>query len=112
QMYGGIFGLDHSRHYFVSESSDATSNRQNSWELAPGKLFLSNRGRGARQERKARSFSLDHDKQRELIELHKEQLAQHRQQIDHYFNDNVLDFSKIASLDSRSRQVFLKWIST
>ncbi|GAA4062475.1 TIGR02677 family protein [Amphibacillus indicireducens] len=112
QMYGGIFGLDHSRHYFVSESSDATSNRQNSWELEPGTLFLSNRGRGARQERKARSFSLDHDKQRELLEVHQEQLTRHRQQIDHYFNDNVLDFSKVESLDSRSRQVFLKWIST
>lgn len=112
QMYGAIFGLDHSRHYFVSESSDATSNRQNSWDLAPGTLFLSNRGRGARQERKAQSFSLDRDKQRHLLEAHQDQLAKHSEQIDQYFTDDVLDFSSITRLDSRSRHVFLKWIST
>lgn len=112
KMYGGIFGLDHSRHYFVSESSDATSNRQNSWDLTPGTLFLSNRGRGARQERKAQSFTLDVEKQQQLLAEHQEQVAKHRNEIEGYFKEDVLDFSKVERLDSRSRKVFLKWIST
>lgn len=112
QMYGAIFGLEHSRHYFVSESSDATSNRENSWELIPGILFLSNRGRGARQQRKAQSFTLDTEKQQKLIKEHQEQVSQNRAQIEHYFKDDVLDFSVIDSLDRHSRKVFLKWIST
>lgn len=112
EMYGAIFGLEHSRHYFVSESSDATSNRENSWDLAPGKLFLNNRGRGARQERKARSFVLDTAEQQRIIENHKKNLEKQNEQIERYFKDGLLDFASIDSLDSHARKVFLKWIST
>lgn len=112
EMYGAIFGLEHSRHYFVSESSDATSNRENSWDLAPGKLFLNHRGQGARKERKARSFVLDTAEQQRIIEAHKRNLEAQNKQIERYFKDGTLDFASIDSLDRHARKVFLKWIST
>lgn len=111
KMYAGIFGLDHTRHYFVSEGSDATSNRENSWELIPGTLHLSKRGRGARSEYRAQSFTLDKTTQKEKLAEYQEKLAVHRQRIEAYFDDGILEFSTLTNLDRESRQVFLKWIS-
>lgn len=111
EMYAGIFGLEHTRHFYVTESSDATSNRENSWELSPSTLFLNKRGRGARTERKAQSFKLDRTKQKKQFEIYQKKAAEHREKIESYFLNNQLDFSTIKQLDSESRKVFLKWIS-
>ncbi len=111
KMYAGIFGLDHTRHYFVSEGSDATSTRENSWELTPGILHLSKRGRGARKEYRAQSFKVDRQIQKEKLADYQAEVAAHRQQIDQYFVEGILDFSQVRELDRASRQVFLKWIS-
>lgn len=112
KMYGGIFGLEHSRHFFVSEGSDATSNRENSWEIEPGLLFLTKRGRGARKERKALSFNLNKEYQKQKVKEYQAEVLQQQQNIESYFTEDMLDFSKIKLLDPQSRKVFLKWIST
>lgn len=112
KMYGGIFGLERSRHFFVSEGSDATSNRENSWEVAPGILFLNKRGRGARQERKALSFNLNKEYQKQKVKEYQAEILQQQQDIESYFIEDILDFSQIKTLDQQSRKVFLKWIST
>lgn len=111
KMYGGIFGLEHSRHFFVSEDSDATSNRENSWEIEASKLFLSKRGRGARQERKSLSFMLNKEYQTQKIKEYQAEVDKQRQRIESYFVNDVLDFSALTKLDQQSRKVFLKWIS-
>lgn len=111
KMYAGIFGLEHSRHFFVSEGSDATSNRENSWKLQPGVVVLGNRGRGIRQDRKAQSFKIDRQKQKETIKEFQKQLVMQRQMIENYFIDGLMDFSKLTRLDTQSRKIFLKWIS-
>lgn len=111
KMYAGIFGLDHTRHYFVSEGSDATNNREDSWKLTPGILHLSKRGRGARNEYRAKSFKLDKTTQKEKLAEYQLNLVEHSQRIEAYFIEGVLDFSKLENLDRDSRQVFLKWIS-
>ena len=111
KMYAGIFGVSHSRHYFVSEGSDATNTRENSWELAPGKLHLSKRGRGARNEYRAHSVKLDKAIQQAKVTEYQKEQANHRQRIDAYFQEGQLDFSTVQNLDRHSRQVFLKWIS-
>lgn len=112
KMYAGVFGLDHSRHYFVSEGSDATNNRENSWSLTPGKLFLSKRGRDARTERKAKSFTLKKKQQQKQLQEFRQQQLIYRQKIESYFKDDRVQFSILENLDSTARKVFLKWIST
>lgn len=111
KMYAGIFGLEHSRHYYVNEGSNTTSNRADSWALLPGKLLFHGRGRGVGQERRAKSFTLNKvEQQKQLAEFKKQQI-QFRQKIDSYFQEDYLDFSTIQSLDKQTRTVFLKWIS-
>ncbi|MGC6768955.1 TIGR02677 family protein [Enterococcus sp. LJL51] len=111
KMYAGIFGLEHSRHFYVTEGTDATNNRENSWDLMPGTLFLNKRGRGARQERRASSFKMNGTAQLEEQEKYRQQVLRQRERIEGYFEAGLLDFSKIDSLDAASRQMFLKWIS-
>lgn len=111
KMFSGIFGLAHTRHYFVSEGSDATSTRENSWELQPGILFMRERGRNARLERKAKSFTIDVAEQQRQVEIYRKDLEQQRKQVEKYFRAGVLDFSQLKNLDSSSRKVFLKWMS-
>lgn len=111
EMYAGIFGLDHTRHFFVSESSNATNNRSDSWILDPGTLLLGPRGQGSRAKTEAKSITIDHERQRAKIEEYQAQLARNQQKIEQYFEAGVLDFSRIKQLDRASRQVFLKWIS-
>lgn len=111
KMYGGIFGLEHSRHFFVSEGSDATSNRENSWEVEPGRLYLNKRGRGARQERKALGFNLNRAHQKQQVNDFQADIMQQKAKLVSYFVEGVLDFSEIEILDPQSRTVFLKWIT-
>lgn len=111
EMYAAIFGIDHTRHYFVTETSEASNNRENSWDLVPAVIPLANRGRGSRIERKVSSVQLNYTTQKEQIQQYQQQVQQRQQKIKSYFQDNVLDFSKVSELDAASRKVFLKWIS-
>lgn len=111
KMYSGIFGLERTRHYCVSEGSDATSMRDNSWQLKPGTLFMRKRGKNARIERKAKSFVLNMAEQQKQLAQYRQEITAHRQQIEQYFHEGTVDFSKIKQLDAASRKVFLKWIS-
>ena len=110
-MYAGIFGIDHTRHFFVSEASNATSNRSESWALEPGTLLLGPRGQGVRVKNEAKSIKIDHERQLVKIQEYQEKLADEQQKINQYFENGLLDFSKVSLLDRTSRQVFLKWIS-
>lgn len=111
KMYAGIFGLEHTRHFFVSEASNATSNRADSWALDPGILLLAQRGRGARTVHEAKRVVIDRDRQLKEIQEYQRKLAENREKIDSYFKDGILDFREMTNLDRASRQVFLKWIS-
>ena len=111
KMYAAIFGMTHSRHFYVTGGTDATNNREDSWELTPGVLSLKKRGRGARQERKASSFQLDLSKQLTERQVYRARLVAQRTKISSYFTDDRLDFATIKELDAESRQLFLKWIS-
>lgn len=111
KMYAGIFGLEHSRHFYVTEGTEATNNRENSWELVPGIIFLNRRGRGARQERKATSFKMNVTAQAEELEKYRQKILAQSERIDSYFDSGRLDFSTLDRLDAASRQMFLKWIS-
>lgn len=110
EIYAGVFGLDHTRNYYVSEGNDRTSNRQNSWDLAPSKLVLSKRDRGARRERRASNFSIDHEKQKKIIQKHEEEIRNRKSKVESYFTENRLIFSQIEKLDSYTRRTFLDWI--
>ncbi|MBM7687766.1 TIGR02677 family protein [Enterococcus ureilyticus] len=112
KMYAGIFGLEHSRHFYVTEGTDATSNRENSWTLTPGTLFLNKRGHGARQERKASSFKMNVAAQFEAQEQYRQGVLAQRERIDSYFKEGILEFSTLDRLDAGARQMFLKWISS
>lgn len=111
KMYSGVFGLERTRHYYVSEGSDATSMRDNSWDLKAGTLFMRERGKNARIERKAKSFVLNVEEQQKQLAQYRQEIATHRQQIEQYFHEGTIDFSKMKQLDTASRKVFLKWIS-
>lgn len=111
KMYAGIFGLEHTRHFFVSEASNATSNRADSWALDPGILLLNKRGKGARSTYEAKSIRLSPERQFEKVKEHQQQLASRREKIEGYFEQGILDFAKTKKLDPHSRQVFLVWIS-
>ena len=111
KMYAGIFGIDHTRHFFVSEASNATSNRSESWALEPGTLLLGPRGQGVRVKNEAKSIKIDHERQLVKIQEYQEKLADEQQKINQYFENGLLDFSQVSLLDRTSRQVFLKWIS-
>ncbi len=111
KIFAGIFGLSNTRHFYVSEGSDATNTRENSWQLDPSILYLSKRGRGARREKKASSFTMDVGHQLKIIKEHQLIQEMNRQQIDNYFKDGRLDFSTVSNLDSHSRMIFLRWIS-
>lgn len=111
EMYAAIFGIDHTRHYFVTEASEASSKRENSWELAPAILSLNNRGKGSRIDRKVSSVRLNHTVQIEQMQQYQQEVMQRQQKIKNYFHENVLDFREVKELDAASRKVFLKWIS-
>jgi uncharacterized protein (TIGR02677 family) len=111
KMYGGIFGLEHTRHYYVTEASDASSTRENNWTLAPAVLPLGNRGKGNRNERKVSSVKLNRKTQSEQIAQYRQEVLQQQQKVESYFQNGKLDFRDIAELDTHSRKVFLKWIS-
>ena len=111
KIFAGVFGASGSRHYYVSEGSDATSTRDDSWTLAPSVLYLSKRGRGARQERKASSFKVDKEKQLEQLKKFQKEQQEKQEMINSYFIKGVLDFENLNSLDSHSRNIFLRWIS-
>ncbi|MFD2727925.1 TIGR02677 family protein [Enterococcus camelliae] len=111
EMYAAIFGIDHTRHYFVTETSEASSKRENSWELAPAIISLNNRGKGSRNDRKVSSVRLDRTVQIEQMQQYQREVLQRQQKIKNYFHENVLDFHEVVELDATSRKVFLKWIS-
>lgn len=111
KMYAAIFGMTNSRHFYVTEGTEATSNREDSWKLAPGTLILKKRGRGARQERKASSFQMDLSKQIAERETYRARLALQREKINSYFTNGRLDFADVKELDTDSRKLFLRWIS-
>ncbi|MDT2848284.1 TIGR02677 family protein [Vagococcus carniphilus] len=110
KMFAGIFGAANTRHFYVSEGSDAVSTRDDSWELEPSVLYLSKRGRGARKERKASSFTIDKKKQLERLKEYQLMQETNQKKIESYFKEDLLDFEKIACLDSYSRSIFLRWI--
>lgn len=112
KMYAGIFGLEHTRHYYIPEVSEATSTKEDSWELLPAKLHLGQRGRGRTTETRARAFSIDSQKQYEQMATYLKQETKRKERVLSYFKDDFLDFEKIQTLDSVSRQIFLRWISS
>lgn len=112
KRYAAIFGLSQTRHFYVPEASEATSTKQDSWELPASTLFLNNRGRGARLERKAKSFTIDYEQQKAQLQAYQEKQEAYKQKIESYFIDNVIDFSTINHLDAQSRKIFFKWMSS
>ena len=111
KMYAGIFGLDHTRHFFVSEASQATNNRSESWALEPATLLLDPRGQRRRAKSEEKRIIIDHERQLTKMQEYQMKLAEEQQKIGQYFENDRLDFSQIKQLDRTSRQVFLKWIS-
>lgn len=111
KMYAGIFGLDHTRHFFVSEASQATNNRSESWALETATLLLGPRGQGRRAKSEEKRIIIDHERQLTKMQEYQMKLAEEQQKIGQYFENDRLDFSRIKQLDRTSRQVFLKWIS-
>ena len=111
KMYAGIFGLDHTRHFFVSEASQATNNRSESWALEPATLLLGPRGQRRRAKSEEKRIIIDHERQLTKMQEYQMKLAEEQQKIGQYFENDRLDFSQIKQLDRTSRQVFLKWIS-
>lgn len=111
KMYAGIFGIEHTRHYFVTDASEASSTRENSWTLAPAVLPLRHRGKGSRTERRVSSVKLNRKTQVEQIAQYQQEIQQQQQKVASYFVQGTLDFRDIKVLDTYSRKVFLKWIS-
>jgi TIGR02677 family protein len=111
RMYAAIFGLAHTRHYYVPTPSEASSTRDNSWEVAPATISLSERGLGSRIERKVVSVKIDQTVQKAQLASYRKKFLQHQKQIQGYFKDDILEFKQINILDTISRKVFLKWIS-
>ncbi len=111
KVFAGTFGMSHTRHFYVSERSDATSTRDDSWELEASPLYLSKRSRGARKEYKASSFSMDPVSQMEKIKEHQLEQQKKLEKIDSYFIEGSLDLEQVSNLDSYSRDIFLRWIS-
>lgn len=112
KIYAGIFGLEHSRHFYVSEGTTATNTKEVSWDLEPSKLLLNKRGRGLVMERKASSFKMNLAEQLKQQEKFRRKITQQRKKINSYFKKGILDFAQVRKLDAESRQVFLKWISS
>jgi len=111
KMYGAIFGLEHSRHYYVPSPSVATSTREDSWQLEPSILMLDERVAGVRQDAKVQTVVISKERQQKQREDYLVAETKARQRIDSYFVHNCIDFHEISMLDPVSRKVFLKWIS-
>lgn len=111
KQYAAIFGMEHTRHFFVAQPSEATSTKENSWELEPAKLVVEKRGRGSRKERKASSFRSNSAEQKEQIAVYLAKEKERKEKIMSYFSGDLLDFQQIEELDSQSRRMFLQWIS-
>ena len=110
-MYAAIFGIEKVRHFYVSESSDAVTKNEDSWNLKPNVIYLENRGRGKRSEFKATVVKVDNKQKQLMLEKHIKQEQKRLTRINNYFIDGVINFEVIRNLDKESRSVFLQWIS-
>ena len=111
KMFAGIFGLQHTRHFYVPESLQSTSNRDDLRDLAPAVLSLGTRGRGARSERKSKPVKFDLELQKQQQKEYLEKQEAQKQQVLQYFDGNKLDLKAVKVMDKKTRGIILKWIS-
>ena len=110
-VFAGIFGLQHTRHFYVPESLQSTSNRDDLRDLAPAVLSLGTRGRGARSERKSKPVKFDLELQKQQQKEYLEKQEAQKQQVLQYFDGNKLDLKTVKVMDKKTRGIILKWIS-